>query len=115
MSTFLTEEDSTSTYRAKLVDENDVPIPGSDITSITVTLYDDTSKDIINSRDKSTVGLSVDSNGQLVWLMTKEDNPILEDNFYEEKHRSLFEFTWAGGARNGEHEVSIRVRNFEKV
>ncbi len=115
MSTFLTEEDSTSTYTARLVDENDIPIPGSDIDPITVTLYDDESKVIINSRDKSTIGLSVGSDGRLVWLMAKEDNPIIDNDFFEEKHRALFEFTWAGGARNGEHEVSIRVRNFEKV
>ncbi len=111
---FLVNEDSTAIYTATLSDETG-PIPGTDITSINVTLYDEVSDDIINARDKSTDNITVNSDGLLTWLLSAADNPILDDKFHEEKHRALFQFSWQGGARKNEHEVSIFVKNYRRI
>jgi len=115
MSTFLTDENANAIYTAQLVDEHDDPISGSDLDSITVTLHNESDGAIINNRNQSTDGLTVASDGQLTWQMTALDNPITDDNLFQEKHRALFEYTWQSGNRKGEHEVSIWVRNFAKV
>lgn len=112
---FMTDEDANSIYTALLVDENDLPISGGDLDSITVTLYNEADGAIINTRNQSSTGLTVASDGQLTWQMDPEDNPIIDDTLFQEKHRALFEFSWQSGNKNGEHEVSIWVRNFGKV
>ena len=111
---FLVNEDSTAIYTAILSDETG-PIPGKDITSINVTLYDEVSDDIINARDKSTDNITVNSDGLLTWLLNAADNPILDDKFHEEKHRALFRFSWQGGTKKNEHEVSIFVKNYRRI
>jgi hypothetical protein len=98
-------------YRASLVDETGVPVPAASLSSLTLTLYDQRTDTIINSRDAQDVlnvnGVTVDANGLLTWTVLPADNPIVTRGTAEETHVALFE--WTFGSKRGSHEVHIVV------
>ena len=116
---FTVAEQTTRRYTATIQDETGAAIPAASLTTLKLTLYDRATGAVINTRDDQNVlnanDVTVDGNGLLTWTMKPADNPILNDALAQEHHVALFEFTYASGAKRGQHEVDFVVRNASKV
>lgn len=103
-----------------VLDENGDPIPSASITTLTLTLYNRITLAIINARNAQNVlnlnGVSVHAtNGIATWTMVPADNVIGDDTLAVEDHVALFEWTYAAGAKRGQHEALISIGNSTKV
>ena len=107
-------EESTRLITATVQDENGDAIPGSALTSITMTLYSEHDQAIINSRDDVDISSSVSEAGVLSLVLTADDMAIQDDDLLEERHRLLIEWEYNSG-RKGRHEMQIVVSNMAKV
>jgi hypothetical protein len=116
--TFPVAEKTTQKYTATIKDENGTAIPAASLTTLTLTLYEQTTQTIINSRNQQNVlnlqGVTVDAQGLLTWVMTPADNAHL-GVAQKEQHVALFEFTYAAGAKRGQAEVLFEVTNTARV
>lgn len=118
--TFDTLEQTTPRFTATLVAEDGVtPIPGSTLTTLTLTLYaDNDDLTIINGRDHQNVlqtnGVTVDEFGLLTWTLSQADQAVLDDALSFERHIALFEWTWPTN-RAGKFEFVLVVGNLAKV
>jgi hypothetical protein len=112
-------EKVTAKYSAIIQDEDETALSSSDLQTLTLTLYDKSTGTIINSRNDQDVlntnGVSVDANGNVVWLMDPDDNAIVTSTSKVEKHVALFKWTWDSGNKEGKHEIVIQVKNLTKV
>jgi len=120
MSTLYVKEGTGAIYTATLEDSAGTAIPLANLTTITLTLYDVVSGDIINSREdqdvKSTNNVTINAtSGLLTWTMQAADNPISDTTLDWEHHRALFEFTFSGTGTPGKHEAEIMCENLTKV
>ena len=119
MASFNVRENSTAKYTAVLKDENDVAVPAANLNTFILTLYNLADLAIINSRDDQNVlnanNVTVDSSGNVVWIMKQLDNPIIDDTLEYETHVGLFQFTYATGTKGGNHEVHFLVENLSLV
>jgi hypothetical protein len=113
------DEKSTRKYTAVVTDENNNAIGSSNLTTLTLTLYVHPTLAIVNGRNAQNVlnanGVTVDASGNLIWLMTPADTTIQDDSHTLEDHVSLFEWTYGGGAKRGQHEVKWIIANSAKV
>jgi hypothetical protein len=113
-------EQTTPRFTAVLVGEDGVtPIPGSTLSTLTLTLYcDDGNQTIINGRDDQNVlqqnGVGVDESGNLIWTLSQADLVILDDTLPFERHIALFEWTWPT-SKAGKFECVFAVQNLAKV
>jgi hypothetical protein len=114
-------ERTTCLYSAQLTDEAGDAIAAANLSTLTLTLYDQVSKAIINARDDQDVlnanNVTVDASGNLQWTLQPDDNPIIGARRagLTETHIALFEWTWNAGSKQGRHEVTIEVQQIEKV
>ncbi|MDB4263164.1 hypothetical protein N9842_03055 [Porticoccaceae bacterium] len=116
------DEASSAQYVATITDEAGSAIALTDLTAITLTLYDEYSGTIINSRTdqdvKNANNVVITSGGVLTWSIQPADNAIinttLRTNSYE-FHVALFEYTWDSGSSAGKHELELVVRQLDKV
>lgn len=113
-------EQTTGSYAGVLVDHLGIPVPGSILETLTLTLYClDTAQSILNGRSAQDVlqvnGVTVGEDGAFLWEIAPADNTILYPVLDYERHRALFEWTWATGTRTGHHEVVLVVKNLSKV
>ena len=96
-------------------DLGDVP-PLSALSSLTLTLWDDASRAILNNVDRvnilNTGRGTVDVNGYLICTLVGADNAVLDPQCIEELHVAFFEWTYSGGDKSGGIEVAYYVRNF---
>ena len=119
MSTYWVNEKITARYTADVQDHVGNAIAGSSLTTLTLTVYDKSTGDVINSRDAQDVlntnGVTVDGSGNLIWVIDPDDNAIVTSTSKVEKHIALFEWTWDSGNKEGKHEVVIQVKNLTKV
>jgi hypothetical protein len=117
--TFPLNEKTSSEITGQLQDETGAGVPAASLTSFTLTLYDLNTGQILNSRNAQNVlnanGVTVDSNGNVVWTLSPADNAIVTDALGVETHIALFQWTWAGGLKGANVEVAIPVRNLAKV
>ena len=106
-------EDTSGRYFAKLIDEFGLGIPAASMNSVTLTLYDTASQTIINNRDAQNVlnlnQVTIDGEGNLVWLWLPLDMPRLHDTRAPETHTGLWTVVWNGGNSQILHEISFRV------
>jgi hypothetical protein len=112
-------EETTQRITAVIRDETGTVIPGSALTSLTLTLYAlDAQKTIINERERVSIlnenGGSVSEGGALALLLTPEDQVIIDDTVEVERHVLLFEWIYDGG-KTGRQELELKVVNLEKV
>jgi len=107
-------ERTTRKLTATVQDENGDAIPGSALTTMTMTLYSEHDLAIVNSRDDTDIKASVSEVGGLSLLLTPDDMQILNDALLDERHRLLIEWEYAAG-REGRHEFQIVVSNVAKV
>ena len=113
-------ERSSFLYTGKVVDESGNPIAGSELDSLTLTLYNEADKAIINSRDDQDIlnanGVTVSAEGVLSWPASSADNPIVGDVGIglREHHIAQFEWTWGSG-RRGSHLLNLYVTQLHEV
>lgn len=107
-------EKSTAVIKAKVVDDNETPIPGSGLTTMVYTLYDPRSGAIINSRTAVDCKSSVDAQGNLALLLETADTTLLSTVSARERRVVLFEWTYPT-SKVGHHEVRFVVANLAKV
>lgn len=113
-------EQTTPLFEATLVGEDGTtPIPGSTLSTLTLTLYaDDANQTILNNRDNQNVlqqnGVTVDEFGLLQWILSPEDLAIVDNNLPIERHIALFQWTWGVG-RAGKYEFVLAVSNLSRV
>lgn len=114
-----TKQNSHHRLRAFLKDLDGLPIPGSEIDTLTLTLYDKATRAIINARDAQDVlqknGVTVSEAGELIWMASPEDNPILSTTLLMERHVVLFEYSWGGDPDQTDHvKIYLDVQRMER-
>lgn len=108
-------EKTSPVYSFVLKDENGVVVPGSSLTTLTVTLFDTASRQIINSRNeqdaKNANQVTVNSSGVVTFSMLPADTIIVGNVKPGEKetHALHFRWTWSAGTKAGEHLVELLV------
>lgn len=112
-------EKSSAKITGQLQDEDGNGIPSSSLSSLKLTLYvAGQPSQIINNRNKQNVlnanGVTIDSQGNLIYIMTPEDNQIIGSS-PRERHIALFEWEWSGATKAGRQQILIEVVNLEQV
>ena len=116
-------EKTSFQYTATLKDEAGIVIAATDLTTLTVTLYDVASGDIINTQTDTDIknannGTVHATSGLLTWVAKPADNPIVGTSIdvgATEEHIALFEWTYNSGNDAGKHELHINVKQLTKV
>lgn len=108
-------ESGSAALSAVLRDEAGDPVPGSSLSGCTLTLFDRVTQAIINSRTASNVQGDVDEDGLLTVDLTPDDNPIVTSGRPEEWHVARIRYQWAGGDKQGFHEVHFPVANLALI
>lgn len=114
-------EKSTAKVTTTVLDEDGVAIPGTSLDTLILTFFniDDSNNTVINSRDGQNVlnanNVTVDSSGNLIWLMQVLDNIIVASTGKTERHRAVFEWTYSSGTKTGKHIVEVSVINLVKT
>lgn len=113
-------ERTTAKYTTDpLVDEDGVVIPGTLVTAATLTLYDQKTGAIINSRNQQNVNnannVTIADTGILSWALQPADNAIVNSKLPQELHVAVFDLRWDAGSSRSLHEVKFLVNNVGKV
>ena len=114
-------EGTTPEITANLQDENGDAVAGSNLTTLTLTLFsrNDLSYPIINTREDQNVlnvnDVTVDEAGLVTWSTQPEDTIVYDSNLKLEKHRAVFEWTYDSGAKNGKHIIDMTIKNLAKT
>lgn len=111
-------ERDTPTLRASIVDDSvpAVAIPGSALTTATLTIYDEHGDhDIVNERDGVNVKPNIDENGALEFTLEEEDMVILRPSRKTERRRFLIVWTWDSPEKRGSWEGQLVIENVLKV
>jgi hypothetical protein len=118
--TLTADEGVAHRYTASLVDPDDAAIGAANLVTLTITLYDEKTNEIINSRNEQNAlnanGVTVADGAAgtvLTWQAEAADMPIVDDTLDSEVHIARFAFTYGPNAIPGAHEVAIRVKNRE--
>jgi hypothetical protein len=118
MNTLRARERTSGSYTATLRDENGAVVPGSVLTSLTLTFTDVRTGEVINGRTAQNVlnanGVTVNESGVMTWTMSAADNQIIGVGLASERHVARFTAQW-GVAKQVVHEVAFEVENLEGV
>ena len=113
------KERQTTRITGTLYDDEGNPIPGSTLTTLTLTVYDQDSlqtlivdaRNILNANDGE-----VDEDGNLAVLLAPADMLIRTSTLPYERHTCLFKWTWGSSpAKSGAEELVLIVRNLSKI
>ncbi len=115
----LIPESTTQKLAYRVLDEDEIAIPGASLLTLTVTLFTADTETIINARSGTDIlgangGSVPDANGDGNWVMAPADNAIINGKQYED-HIALFEWTYGTGPKQGRQPVRLRVANLAKV
>ena len=113
-------EKTTWSYAATIVDDQQQPIPRAAITELTLTLYADASKAILNgvtgtnilNVDRGSIG---ETDGALIVKFRPADGAILDDSLKQELHVALITCKYNGGVDQWNHEVAFKVDNLARL
>lgn len=96
-----------------LLDEDNVVVGASRLTSATLTLRDLETNRVINSRLNQDVlnanDVTIDEEGRVTWTLGAADNALVRSNQALEHHRGRFSFAWTGGGAF-DHDVYLWIR-----
>ena len=112
-------EKKTGELNATITKRNGTtPVPLANLDAVTLTLYEESGGDIINSRSavdiKNANGGTVHAtSGLLTLLLAPDDMAVLLSGRYE-MHIALIEWTYDTTQKGGQ-EIAFRVQNFAKV
>jgi hypothetical protein len=113
------KERQTTRITGVLYDDAGDPVPGSTLTTLTLTVYDNdidktvivSARNILNANN----GV-VDEAGQVMVLLAPADMPIRTATLPFERHTCLFQWTWGTAPEKaGAEELVLVVRNLAKV
>jgi hypothetical protein len=112
-------EKTTAKITFTLKDEADTVIPLDQIATLTLTLYNEESRTIINTRDAQNVlnlnNVTVHATSGLVtWLLQSADTSIETATKRYEIRVALFAWTFAT-TKSGKRQIRFKVQNLEKV
>jgi uncharacterized protein YprB with RNaseH-like and TPR domain len=113
---FPAQEATSAKYYGTLLDESGTLVPGASLSSAILTLYDQNSGDVINSRSAQSVlnannvtfydtlqsGLDDDGNAityNVLWTVQPGDVPIISTTLLrgkKERHIAKFAYAWGG-------------------
>lgn len=108
----------TSRITGVLYDHLGAVLPAASLTTLTLTLYDILTGNILNS--VSAVNIlntgrgTVDTAGNMEIVLLPADNLLNNTALASERHIALIEWTWGSGARSGAREVEFTVSNVLK-
>lgn len=118
-------EGSSPKISAVLEDEDGTPIADTDLTSLTLTYWDELTGAFINSRNDQNVlnanQVIVTAAGVFTWRMLAADTAIIDTLLAqggEEVKIALFEWVWtdvASEVRHGKHILEIHVTQVTNV
>lgn len=113
-------QDTSGKYSATLLDEEGVGVDAADLDTVTLTLYDTATEDIVNEREEQNIlntnQVEIDTLGNLEWNWLPEDMPLLNEiSRTPEVHTALFTFIWNSGASQLLHEVSFRINRVRQL
>jgi hypothetical protein len=112
-------ERTSSQYTCVLHDETGAAAGSLVMGTLVLTLYDLATGTALNARTAQNVlnanGVTLDSAGHLVWTIAPADNAIVTSTLSIETHIALFEASWAAGTKEAKWEVSLPVRNVNRV
>lgn len=124
---FHARESSSAKLTATIQDEAEAAIPAASLSTLTLTLYDQTTElanpgtttAIINSRYAQDIlnanGCTVSTGGVMTMTFTPADNIIVNTGKSSERHVALLEYTYAAGLKAGKQEVLIDVWNYSRT
>jgi len=112
-------ERSSGVVTATLTDESGTAVPLATVTALTLTLYDQGTRAIINSRRNQNVlnanGVTYGaSNGLVTWLVRPADMACVS-GAPEEVHVALFTCKWEGGLKERAWRVMLPIENIPYV
>ncbi len=106
-------QDTSGKYSVTLADENKIALSNTVLETLTLTLYNATTLDIINNRDGQDVlntnGVTVDCDGVLEWSWDADDMPLQTTTKENEIHTALFTAGWGAGLKQAYIEASFRI------
>lgn len=114
-------ERTTLRIAGTLVDENDVPVPDSQLNTATLDIYtrSSSSRQIVNGNSGTDVlnanQGSFDASGNFVIILSPDDNALINPDIEEEWHRCVLNWTYGAGLKAGRFVIDFRVQNLEKV
>jgi len=114
-------EENTMRIRGRFLDDLGQPIPLVGLDSLTLTLYSDATKAIINGVENTDIrnvgrGIVSDLDGTFSVKLGVDDMIILDDSLTTETHVALIIGTYNGVPEDGfSREVVFKVRNLAKV
>jgi len=115
-------EGATVVYQATLQDEDGDAIALGDITTLTLTYYNQADASIINSRSEQDVlnanNVAVSDAGVLTWSLQPDDTVIVNTTLtrgQKETHLALFELTWDSGDKVCRYEVTFEIEQINEV
>ena len=123
---------SSETLRYQIRDGDGNDVPGSVLSTMTITYYDLSTAAIINGRQDQDIlgplktGINnhgISPTGLVTWYMQPADNPIVTPTVFPggsfERHRLLVNYTWdpsdGNGVRANSQAVDVLVKNLEVV
>lgn len=111
-------ESTTRLFEALLLDESGAPLKGSEVTTLTLTLYNRHDQAIVNSRNavnvKNANGGTLDEAGNFAFEFTPDDTAIIDNTLAYENRVALFTIGYAS-SRTQRHEVEMQIVNAVKV
>jgi hypothetical protein len=118
-------EGTTGLYTFELVDEAGDAIDSGFLDTLTLSLYDADSSQILNSRDSQNIlnanngTVTTDPGPPVTTTVTfaiqPDDTVILNENRLLESRVLSFRWTWDSGQRVGRHVIQFGIENIEHV
>lgn len=109
-------EETTGDFDAIVRDEDGAAIAQASLTTITLTLRNYKTGEIINSRNAQSVNntnnVTIDSSGNLLWLIQEEDTVIFDESLEfgdKEEHVAEFVYTYSSGTKTGRVYYTFEV------
>lgn len=115
-------EGTTAVYTCILQDSDGNPVPKYSLTSLTITLHDVATGNVLNNRSDQSI-LDVNNatmhatSGLLTWTMQPEDNQIINSQIEGglEVHCAEITWVWGNPANTGKHQVLFYVKALDAV
>ena len=113
-------EKKTAKITATLKDEDGLALALANVDTLVLTLYEEATGTIINSRSgsdiKNTGGGTLDAtSGAFTLTLAPDDMAIIQTDRNKEWHVALIEWTYNSGADGGGKEIAFQVQNLVKV
>jgi hypothetical protein len=111
------------TIEADIVDQDGNPVAAAAVDSLTLTIYNDVTDGIINSRNAANVlnangGTYHATSGNFKMEFRSADSPIVDTTLLrgaKETHTARFTMIWDSGLKRWDGEVRIKVIQLNKV